>query len=183
MTYLLLFFEFLKIGLFSFGGGAASLPFLFDLVDKYAWFTSAELVDMVAIAESTPGAIAVNMATYAGFNAAGIGGAAVATIGLITGPTILSLIIFKLLNKWRQNSFVNSAFDGLRPAAAGLLTAVALGLVLMAVCGSMDIFQLSSINLKALIFLIILLPLVFHFKRHVIPFIIISAVLGIVFQF
>ncbi len=183
MTYLLLFWEFFKIGLFGIGGGLAALPFLFDLANTYDWFTSAELVDMIAVAESTPGPIAINMATYAGYHAAGISGAAIATLGLMVPPVIVSILICKILAHWKENKYVLAAFSGLRPGVAGLLAAIALSLIAMAVCGTTDIFQISSINIKALIFFVLLTPAVFYFKKQVIVFIVIGAAVGIIFQF
>ena len=93
MIYLQLFWEFFKAGLFSVGGGLATLPFLYDISDRLGWFTHAQIADMLAISESTPGPIGVNMATYAGFTSAGIPGGVVATLGLVTPSVIVILII------------------------------------------------------------------------------------------
>ena len=92
MLYLTLFFEFFKIGLFAIGGGLVTVPFLFDLTEHYSWFTASELADMIAVSESTPGPLGVNMATFAGFNAAGVSGAAVSTFGLVL-PTVIIIVI------------------------------------------------------------------------------------------
>jgi chromate transporter len=183
MIYLLLFLEFCKISLFGFGGGLASLPFVFDLADKYHWFTSTQLMDMIAVAQSVPGPIAINLATYAGFEAAGIAGAAVAALGMITPPTIISIFIAKALAFWRQNKYVAAAFEGLRPAAAGLLSAVAISLLAVALAGTADLLSIEAININALIFFVVLTPAVFYFKKHIFIFIIISAAVGIIFQF
>ena len=93
MTYLYLFLEFFKIGLFAIGGGPATLPFLMDLTEKYDWYTMTDLTNMVAVSESTPGPIGINMATYAGFNAAGTPGGIVATMSLVL-PSIIVIIKF-----------------------------------------------------------------------------------------
>lgn len=98
MIYLQLFFEFFKTGLFAVGGGMATLPFLYDMSEKTGWFTSGQLADMIAVSESTPGPIGVNMATYVGFTTAGIGGAIIATIGLITPSIIIIVIILSLIH-------------------------------------------------------------------------------------
>ena len=121
MIYLILAYEFFKIGLFSIGGGMATLPFLQDLTIKYDWFTVSELTNMVAISESTPGPVGINMATYAGYNAAGILGAIVATISLTAPAWIIIIMIAKFLENFSENANVKAAFYGIRPAVAALI--------------------------------------------------------------
>ena len=121
MIYLILAYEFFKIGLFSIGGGMATLPFLMDLTRKYDWFTVSELTNMVAISESTPGPVGINMATYAGYNAAGILGAIVATISLTAPAWIIIIMIAKFLENFSENANVKAAFYGIRPAVAALI--------------------------------------------------------------
>ena len=116
MIYLLLFTEFFKIGLFAIGGGLVTVPFLFDLVDKYGWFTAKELADMIAISESTPGPLGVNMATFAGYNAGGIFGGLVATLGLVMPSVIIIILIAKLMAKYQCNTRVQTVLSGIRPA-------------------------------------------------------------------
>ena len=123
MIYLQLFWEFFKTGLFAVGGGMATLPFLYDISDRMGWFTHAQLADMVAVSESTPGPIGINMATYVGFLTGGVGGAAVATLGLITPSIIVILIVFAFLEKFRESKYVNGAFYGLRPASTAMILA------------------------------------------------------------
>ena len=94
MIYLQLFWEFLKVGLFTVGGGLASLPFLYDISDRTGWYTHAQLADMIAISESTPGPIGINMATYVGFTSAGILGSVLATLGFIIPSIIIVSIVF-----------------------------------------------------------------------------------------
>ena len=113
MILLKLFWEFFKTGLFATGGGMATLPFLYRMSETQGWFTPAQLADMVAVSESTPGPIGVNMATYVGFTTAGIPGAVIATIGLITPSIIVILIIARVLQKFRTNKYVDAAFYGL----------------------------------------------------------------------
>ncbi len=93
MIYLRLFYEFFKAGLFSIGGGLATLPFLYDISDTTGWFTHGQLADMLAISESTPGPIGINMATYVGFTTGGVPGAVIATVGIITPSIIVILLI------------------------------------------------------------------------------------------
>lgn len=112
MTLITLFLEFFKIGLFSVGGGLATLPFLYDLADRYDWFTRVQLIDMIAISESTPGPIGVNMATFAGYNTAGIIGGFTATMGIVVPALLVIITIAKVLDKFKDNKYVQSAFYG-----------------------------------------------------------------------
>ncbi|MDD5935342.1 MAG: chromate transporter [Clostridiales bacterium] len=121
MTYLILVYEFFKIGLFAIGGGSATLPFLMNLTEKYDWFTATQLTDLVAISESTPGPLGVNMATFAGYHAAGIPGAILATLSLVFPSVVIILIIAKFLENFSKNQTVQSIFYGIRPAVAGLI--------------------------------------------------------------
>ena len=123
MIYLRLFLEFFKAGLFAVGGGLATLPFLSDMATSTGWFTHSQLADMVAVSESTPGPLGVNMATYVGYTVKGVPGAVIATLGLITPSVIIILIIALFLKSFRHNHFVEAAFECLRPASLGLITA------------------------------------------------------------
>ena len=135
MTILRLIVEFFKTGLFSIGGGLATLPFLYEMSDKTGWFSHADIADMIAISESTPGAIGINMSTYAGFKTAGIPGGILATLSLAAPSVIIILIIAKFLNKFRDNPHVEGAFYGLRPASAGLIAAAGMTVVLEVLTG------------------------------------------------
>lgn len=129
MIFVRLFFEFFKAGLFAIGGGMATLPFLYNISDKTGWFTYGQLADMVAISESTPGPMGVNMATYVGFTTAGPAGAVIATLGLITPSIIVILIIAGFLKAFKTNKYVQNAFYGLRPASTGLIAAAGLSVL------------------------------------------------------
>ncbi|WP_130862147.1 chromate transporter [Bacilliculturomica massiliensis] len=191
MIYLILFWEFFKTGLFAVGGGLATLPFLTRLGENTGWFTHSQLADMVAVSESTPGPIGVNMATYVGFTAAGVPGAVVATVGLITPSIIIILIIAGCLKNFRDNRFVNSVFTCLRPASAGLIAASGLTVASMALLhlpgGSAGAGILDILNWKAVVLAAILFVLTTKVKRtkglHPIVWIVASAVVGVVFQF
>ena len=181
MIYLYLFWEFFKIGLFSLGGMTV-LPFCFDLVNKYDWFTAAQLTDIIAISQSLPGATAINISTYAGYHSAGVLGAVIASVSMILPAMIVSLVICKLLINWRKNAYVDMIFSGLRPAIGGLLLAIGVSLISFAVCGT-ELFGSGSVfNYKSLIFLLILIPIVFKFKKSPLLFIVIGAIVGIVFK-
>ena len=129
MLYLQLFWEFFKTGLFAVGGGLATLPFLQDMAERTGWFTHAQLADILAVSESTPGPIGVNMATYVGFTTGGIGGALVATIGLVMPSIIVILIVAAFLKAFRDSKWVNAAFYGLRPASTALVAAAGISVV------------------------------------------------------
>ena len=191
MLLLRLFYEFAKTGLFAVGGGQATIPFLTAMSDSTGWFTQAQLADMIAISESTPGPIGVNMATYVGYvtgmNQHGLPGAIlgaiIATLGLITPSIIIILIIASVLKKFRENKLVNNAFYGLRPASTGLIAAAG---VSVAIATFMPDLVMSLLNWKGLILgaaLWVLTNLIKPTKKlHPIVFIGLSALVGIVFS-
>ena len=200
MKELLLFWEFLKIGLFSVGGGMATLPFLYDLSDSTGWFTHAQLADMLAVSESTPGPVGINMATYVGYVVGGIpggvtvggfGGALLATLGVILPGTVIVLIIASMLDKFRGNKYVDAAFYGLRPASTGLIAAAGVSVVSIALLNTslyaatgnlLDLISVKAVILAAVLW--VLTNLVKPTKKlHPVVFIAASAVVGIVFSF
>ena len=132
MMLLRLFWEFFKIGLFAVGGGMATIPFLYDLSDRTGWFTYTQLADMIAISESTPGPIGVNMSTYVGYEMAGIAGSIFTTLGFVAPSIIIIIIVSIFLQKFRDNRYVESAFYGLRPASSGLIASAALSVAIVA---------------------------------------------------
>ena len=121
MIYLSLFFEFFKAGLFAVGGGLATIPFMKEISLRTGWFTLSQLTDMIAVSESTPGPMGVNCATYVGYETAGILGGIIATLGLIAPSIIVIIIISKILEKFRNNKYVDAAFFGLRAASVALI--------------------------------------------------------------
>ncbi len=181
MIYGQLIWEFFKIGLFAVGGGLASLPFLYDLAARSGWYTNYDLVNMVAIAESTPGPLGINMATYVGFQVAGLGGGVVASLALAMPSLIIAGLICRFVSRFRQNQNVKAAFGGLRPAVAGLILAMALNLFFVVAFGG-AIGQTWLFDINALIIFVIILTLVLFFKRHPIFYIIIGAIVGIIFK-
>ena len=190
MIYLQLFFEFFKAGLFAVGGGMATLPFLYDMSDKMGWFTYADLANMVAISESTPGPIGINMATYVGYTLRGVPGALTATVGLITPSIIIILIIAKFLQAFKDSPLVDAAFYGLRPASTGLIAAAGLSVLALVLVNpgvSKNAGILELINLKSILLIAVLYYFTAVCKKtkglHPVCFIAASAVVGIVFQF
>ncbi len=171
MIYLVLFLEFFKVGLFAVGGGLVTVPFLFDLAEKYSWFTTKELADMIAISESTPGPIGVNMATYAGFHAAGVGGGIIATLGLITPSVIIIVMIARLMDKYRCNTRVQDVLSGIRPAVVALI-----------LFAGLEIAKLAIVDAKTAIMLAVLTALIHFWKKSPIFYLILSGVAGVVFQ-
>ena len=190
MIYLRLFREFFKVGLFSVGGGLATLPFLYSLGAKTGWFSTADVANMLAVSESTPGPIGVNMATYVGFDCGGVLGGVVATLGLVTPSMIVIVLIAMALQAFRTNKYVDAAFYTLHPASTGLIAAAGwsvFALVLVnldayrASYQLADLFQWKNLILFAVIW--VLTNLVKPLKKlHPVVFLALAAVVGIVFR-
>lgn len=197
MTYLRLFWEFFKTGLFAIGGGMATLPFLKNIGLATGWYSQTDLMNMLAVSESTPGPIGINMATYVGFTVAGIPGAVIATVGEVTPSIIVILIVAAMLAKFRDSKLVSNALYGLRPASTGLIAAACIDVVLQVllrassstVSGSiMKVFSLvGSLNWRGLALAAVLLVVTNWVKLtkkwHPIVFIGLSAAVGVVFRF
>lgn len=189
MTVLTLCYEFFKTGLLAVGGGLATLPFLSEMANKYPdWFTHEQLADMIAVSESTPGPIGVNMATYVGFRVWGIPGAILATVSLVLPSLIIIVAIAKVMDKYMSNKYMQWAFGGLRPAVTGLIAAAGWSVVELALLDLTD-FNIArfweAINIPAVIIFAVVLFLT-QFKKtkklHPIIFIGICAVIGIIFK-
>ena len=195
--YLRLYWEFFKTGLFAIGGGMATLPFLKDIGATTGWFSQTDLMNMLAVSESTPGPVGINMATYVGYTVGGVPGAIVATIGEVTPSIIVILIVAAMLAKFRDSQYVANAFYGLRPASTGLIAAACIDVVLQVllhvnsstVSGAlMKVFSWAgSLSGRGLVLAAVLLVLTNYVKQtkklHPIVFIGLSAVVGILFHF
>ena len=197
--YLRLYLEFFKTGLFAVGGGMATLPFLKEIGESTGWYTYGDLMNMLAVSESTPGPIGINMATYVGYTVGGIPGAVIATLGEVTPSIIVILIVAAILKSFRDNRYVNSAFYGLRTASTGLIGGAGVAVVLeVLTCirvvrpesGIVNVFQRTAGPLVApgaLALAALLLVLTNWVKPvknwHPIVWILISAVVGVVFRF
>jgi len=187
MILLRLYLEFFRTGLFAVGGGLATIPFLEDMAVRTGWFTPADLTTMIAVSESTPGPIGVNMATYVGFQTSGVLGSVVATLGLVTPSLIVILIVSGFLQKFRQSKGVDAVFYGLRPASTALITSAGLtvALAVFVEVGGTAEHALSlhwpSIALAAAVF--VCMKFTKLKKLHPIVFIAAAAVIGAVFQF
>lgn len=190
MILLKLFYEFMKIGLFTVGGGMACVPFLLALSEKTGWYTEAQLLDMIAISESTPGPIGINMATYTGYTVEGIVGAVIATLGIVIPTVILVLCIAKFLESFKDNKYVLGAMYGLRPASTGLIAAAGVSVAILSLVNT-DAFMArewaSVVEPKSIVLAAILLILTNKVKKtknlHPVFYIAASAVVGIVFHF
>ena len=171
MIYLKLFLEFFHIGLFSFGGGYATLPFLYHIADVQKWYTTKQLSDMIAVSSITPGPVGVNVATFAGFKTAGLLGAAIATTSVILPSFIIVIIISKLLEQFKHNKYVQSVIYTLKPAGCGLLAAI-----------GVDMF-IDSINLLGMVLRVCLFVASITEKRDPLFYLGVSAVVGLVAGF
>lgn len=189
MIYLRLFFEFFKVGLFSVGGGLATIPFLQDLGARTGWFSAADLADMIAVSESTPGPMGVNMSTYVGFTCGGPLGAVVGVLGLITPSIIVILIVAGFLKKFRDSRVVNGVFAGLRPASTALITAAGLSVAKIALireipspATSMNTFlpYWPAILIAVAVFVCMRLPKLKNL--HPILYIAAAAAVGVIFK-
>ena len=164
-----LFLQFFHVGVFSFGGGYATLPFLYDIADKFHWYSAKQLTDMLAISSITPGPVGVNVATFAGFTTAGILGSLVATTAIILPSYIIVTIVFKVIDKFRTNRNIKGAIRGLKPAGCALLSAVGIKLLFT-----------SNLHLLGTLILLGFLILSNKKKQDLFFYLGISAILGLI---
>lgn len=183
-TYFLLVFEFFKTGLFAVGGGLATLPFLREMAHRYPWFTMEELLNMIAVSESTPGPIGVNMATYVGFTVGGVPGGILATMALVLPSIIIIVIIASYMERFQDSVLIQRGFYLLRAATAGLIGGAIFEVVILSLFNT-SAFQMTGqfmqlIRWPALTLFVVLLVLIRRFpKVHPIVFILASAAVGI----
>lgn len=188
MIYLKLIYEFFKVGLFAIGGGLATLPFLQNLSVKYPeWFSMEQLMDMVAVSESTPGPMGVNMSTYVGFTTGRVLGGICSTMGLIIPSVIIIIIVASIFEKFKNSRTVERIFYGIRPASMGLIAAAGF-LVIKEALLNIPLFMESRVftelfRLKSIIFFVILYTAYTRFKKHPIFYIALSAAAGIIIKF
>lgn len=184
MTLWYLFIEFVQIGLFAVGGGMATVPFLLNLADKYDWYTVAEFADMVAVSQSTPGPLGINMATYGGYNAAGFIGSLVATFGLVLPALVIIMIIAGFMDNFSEHKIVKAVFLGIRPIVAALVLYAVWELCVL------SLFEVNSLgnmipNLTSIFicFCFFAVMQVKKFKKiHPIVWIFLGGIVGIVLQ-
>ncbi|GHT68522.1 chromate transporter [Spirochaetia bacterium] len=185
MKLFFLFVQFFKIGLFSIGGGYATLPFLYEMADKAKgssneWLTAEKIGDMLAVAQSLPGAIGGNLSAYTGFQYAGIPGGLIAALGLISPSIIIIAIIARILNAFKESKMVASLFAGFRPAGAGLLSAAALGALAISLYNPAAETWTAMLRWKECILFAALFFLVYKFKKHPVVYIAIAGAAGVI---
>ncbi len=179
MIYLILFIEFFKIGLFSIGGGLATLPFLYELTERYDWITTDNISTMIAISESTPGPMGVNMATYVGYTAVGILGGLVATLGLVTPSIIIIVCVSSVLQRFKDSTVVQGMFSWIRPASTAL---IATAFITIAKTTLFPTLLLNADNLIKTGIAAVLFILIIKLKKHPIFYIVAAAIVGVVFR-
>ena len=184
MELLTMCIEFFKTGLFAVGGGLATLPFLTQMQEKYGWFTAEELANMIAVGESTPGPIGVNMATYVGYSSFGILGGLLATLSLVLPSLIVIMIVARAMDRYQNSPLVQNMFAFMRPAVAGLIAAAGFAVLKIALFRQAETL-LGSINWIAVVLYAMLVALL-HWKPvkklHPIVFIAAGAVVGILLK-
>lgn len=166
--YWFLFYEFFKIGLFSVGGGYATIPFLYQLIDEYGWYSAKQLSDMIAVSVLTPGPVGINMATFAGFQTAGIFAAIFATVSIILPTYFIVISVSKALKTFQDNFYVKASLDSLKPAGCGLLTVVGLRLL-----------KNNVTDLWSVAILLGLFVLSFKFKKNPLYYFLIAGFVGV----
>lgn len=188
MILLRLMYEFCKTGLFAVGGGLATLPFLYEMAEKTGWFTNQDILNLVAISESTPGAIGINMSTYVGFLISGIPGAICATLALAFPSIVIIVLVAKCMEQFKNSPIVAAVFKALRPASTGLILAASLSVARLAFfkeewSGFSQIGSfLATIHLPAIVLAVALFAFMRKFKMHPIAYIGIAAAIGLIFQ-
>nr|WP_325211251.1 chromate transporter [uncultured Oscillibacter sp.] len=187
MIYLHLFWEFMKIGLFAVGGGMATLPFLQRLSESTGWYSQSLITDMIAISESTPGPIGINMATYVGYSVAGVFGGIAATIGEVLPAVVVVVIVSKYLEIFQESVLVSDAFYGLRPAVTGLIAAAGLRVMQTSLFRA-ELFRQTGFipdffDFRKLLYFALVFIAVRKWKKHPVIYIAGSAAAGIILAF
>lgn len=183
-TLLSLFWEFFKIGLFAVGGGPATLPYLMELTNRFDWYSMEELTTMIAVSESTPGPLGLNMSTYAGFETLGLFGGLVSTLGLVIPSVIIICIIAKFLENFNENKFVKGAFAGIRPAVCAVIAASVYNVCKVSLFSSEATGYIpywKTIVLCIVVFALLQVKKLSKF--HPALWLLIAAIIGIVFKF
>jgi chromate transporter len=183
MKLLFLFITFFRIGLFAIGGGLATLPYLFELADKSDGWLSREMIgDMLAVAQSSPGAVGVNLSAYTGVRYAGIPGAFAAALGLIAPSIVIIVIVAKTLKAFKENAVVKSFLAGFKPAATALMSVAGLGAISLSLWNSAALSWLEYVRWKETLIFIAFFLLIFKFKKHPIVYIIGAGIAGVVLK-
>ena len=182
---LVLILEFFKTGLFAIGGGPATIPFLMDMAEKYPWFSPQELSDMIAISESTPGPVGINMATYAGFKTVGIPGGILSTLALTVPSIIIILIIARFLEGFQDNKYVKAVFAGIKPAVTALIAVAVMQIFKVSLFEISDTNGIFTPRIASMIIAVIIFIMVQWKKTkklHPALWFLIAALAGIIFK-
>lgn len=188
-VWLRLMYEFCKTGLFSVGGGLATLPFLYEMGEKTGWFTNHDILNILAVSESTPGAIGINMATYVGYITTGPLGGILATIALSAPSVVVIILVARVLEKFKGSKVVDGVFKTLRPASIGLITAAGLQVAKMAFLDTEALSELSltsifsAVNWLGIVLAVLVFWAMRKYKKHPIVYILFSAIIGILLKF
>jgi len=188
MNLILLFATFFRIGLFAIGGGLATLPFLFELADNKTgintggWLSRELIGNMLAVAQSSPGAVGANLSAYVGLHYAFIPGAYVSALGLVAPSIIIIIMVARALKAFKENTIVKSLFSGFRPAAAGLLSAAGFGAIALSIFNAAGPLWYEVIRFRETLLFAALFFLVFKFKKHPIIYIIAGGAAGIILK-
>lgn len=187
MTEILrIMFEFFKTGLFAVGGGLATIPFLEEMGRHYGWFTMEDLSVMIAVSESTPGPIGINMATYVGYTLKQVGGALLATLSLVAPSIIVICIIANYFQKFKNSEIVKMVLAGIKPAVIAFIIAACSDMFVTTLFHVEALSEgnvLSFFQLKEIVLLMILLVVYHRYpKIHPIAYIVVSALIGMVFS-
>lgn len=179
MGLLLVYFNFIKIGLFTIGGGLAALALLQDFVLSNGWLTINQFADMIAVSQSTPGPIGINMSTYIGFSQYGVLGGVIATLGMVTPSWIIIILIARFIGDFSSNRIVQSIFVGLRPVVLGIIFSAAWSIALLSIFNNGADNLIDFINFKALIMFVCLVVFTRLVKLSPIFYVIIGGLVGI----
>jgi len=182
MNLLYLFAQFFRIGLFAIGGGLATLPFLFEIADKEGWLSRESIGNMLAVAQSSPGAIGVNLAAYVGFTYTGPLGGYAAALGLIAPSIVVIVLVARMLEAFKENKIVKTLFTAFRPAAAGLLSAAGFGAIALSVWNAAAPEWYQFIRWKETLLLVLIFFLLLKFRKHPILYIAGAGVIGVLLK-
>jgi chromate transporter len=180
MKLLFLYAHFFYIGLFAIGGGYATLPFLYQLADKSEWLSREMIWDMLAVSQSVPGPVGVNLAAFTGFQYAGVPGSLVSALALISPSVVIITIIAGVLKAFKESAVVKSVFSGIRPAGAGLLSTAGLGAIMAALYTRGAPHWYRGIRPRETVMFVVLFFLIVRFKKHPVVYIAIAGVTGVV---
>ena len=182
MRILYLFATFFKIGLFSIGGGLATLPFLLELADRSDWLTREMIGNMLAVAQSLPGPVGANLSAYTGFHYAWIPGSYTAVISLTIPSIIIILMVVRMLKSFKESVVVKNLFSGFRPAAAGLLSAAAFAAISLSLWNAAAPVWYELLRWKETLIFLMIFILLCKFKKHPIVYILIAGAAGLILK-